>query len=417
MPFRAAALHGAKRILTTETVGQEGPSSQQAAAGDREATSTSPSTSIATDPAEVLLAQAVLGDPDDSKALPSQKATGTPEPLQPLAVATVAGVPVETAGGPSGAAASGGGSRYDSNFGEVIAGLEATGEGDSGSGSDVPGNRLAPAGLDDGRVLPLPAATQVSAPAGGPATPGGDDTGSGGGDDTDTAGDDTGGGDAPAGAGAGQSLFTVHPDTVDFNVIESGSYLDGTQYDAGNGDDVVILPANLLEAQEAGFTPGTLFSAGNGNDQVTGGDLSDVIDGGNGEDLLIGGGGDDSLFGGNGRDTLIGGGGDDVMSGGNGRDVFVYALTADEGNDVILDFQSGKGGDSLQITDLTDVNGDGFIDVGDLDAGGHSVTGTDDAIVITFNSGTTITLNGLDGSGVNSFADLIDNAKMNVDIL
>lgn len=224
-------------------------------------------------------------------------------------------------------------------------------------------------------------------------------------------------GDDIAGPSVDQPLFTNAPDTADFNAIDAGGYLDGTQYDAGNGDDVVILPADLLEALEAGFTPGTLFSAGNGNDQVTGGNLSDIIDGDNGGDLLIAGGGDDSLFGGNGRDSLVGGVGDDVMSGGNGRDAFVYSLTADEGDDLILDFGTGKGGDSLQIADLTDVNGDGTIDLGDLDAGGHSVSGTVDAIVITFDSGTSITLAGIDGSGVKAFADLVDDAKVNFDIL
>ena len=47
----------------------------------------------------------------------------------------------------------------------------------------------------------------------------------------------------------------------------------------------------------------------------------------------------------------------------------------------------------------------------------NSVGGTADAIVITFESGTSITLDGLDGSALNSFADLVADAKVNVDIL
>ena len=423
MPLWAATLHGAEEILTTETVGQQSLDLQRVAEGNREAPHSSSSISLATEAAEVLLAQPVLGDPDESKAPPSQKATGTPEPLQPLAVETAAGVPIEAASGPAGAVSSGGASRYDSNLGELIAGLEATDDSDGGSGSDVPGSRLTPSGLIDERTPSLPAAVQASTPVGSPATPGGGNTGGGddigSGDDSGKGGDDTGNSGEDTGGGGDDllSLFTVHPDVVDFNDVTAGSYREGTRYDALNQNDYVILPSDADEAVEAGFLPGTLFLTNNGNDTVTGGTLADLVDGGNGEDLLIGGGGDDSLFGGNGRDTLTGGAGDDVLSGGHGRDVFVYALTADEGDDLILDFGTGKGGDSLQIADLTDVNGDGTIDIGDLDAGGHSVSGTVDAIVITFDSGTSITLAGIDGSGVKAFADLVDDAKVNLDIL
>jgi 3-hydroxyacyl-CoA dehydrogenase len=106
-----------------------------------------------------------------------------------------------------------------------------------------------------------------------------------------------------------------------------------------------------------------------------------------------------------------------MLSGGNGKDVFTYALSADEGHDLILDFKTGNGGDSLEIADLIDVNGDNVIDLADLDAGGHSVSGSADAIVIAFESGTSITLDGLNGIGIDSFADLVANAKVNVDIL
>jgi hypothetical protein len=37
--------------------------------------------------------------------------------------------------------------------------------------------------------------------------------------------------------------------------------------------------------------------------------------------------------------------------------------------------------------------------------------------MITFDSGTSITLDGIDGTGIDSFADLVSNAKVNVDIL
>ena len=103
------------------------------------------------------------------------------------------------------------------------------------------------------------------------------------------------------------------------------------------------------------------------------------------------------------------------MSGGSGKDVFSFSLAADEGNDLVLDFETGNGGDRLQITDLIDVNGDTVIDVDDLDAGGHSVAGTADSVIITFDTGTTLTLENVNGTGVNSFDDLLD-IKVNIDI-
>jgi Ca2+-binding RTX toxin-like protein len=408
---------------------------------------------------DVVLAQMVL---DEAPSLPL---------LLQDALATAAEAPLETTAVPR--TTSGGGSRYDSDFGELIAGLDASEATDTASPAPLAFARL----LIDNTAAPL----SIALPAAGPGIPaagagqgstidgasGTDDAGSGnndsgpggedpsaGSDDADFDGEatDVGLGGTPAGPGADQALFTVHADTVDFTLIDAGGYLDSTQYSAGNGDDIVILPANAEEALAAGFAEGTLFVAENGNDQVTGGDLADAIDGGNSHDLLIGGGGDDTLFGGNGLDTLYGGDGDDslsgggdngkdwldggagndTLSGGNGKDIligglgddsltgdlsrddFFYSLTTDEGNDTIIDFQTGKGGDTLAIADIIDMNGDGRIDTVDLDASG-SVGGTTAGIVIAFDSGTSITLAGLDGTGIDSFGALVSQAKVNLD--
>lgn len=420
---------------------------------------------------DVLLAQMVLDEVPDLPPLPPQFGAAIDDPKLQGVLATGAEAPFATTAGSR--ATGGGGSRYDSDFGEVIASLEASETANIATPVPLAFARLL---TDDTEVT-----FSVALPAVVPGTPGsgssrssntdgaagsviagsdGDDTGLGG-DDSSSGSDNTGfdgedtdagPGGTPAGPGADQALFTGHADTVDFTLIDAGGYLDGTQYSAGNGDDIVILPANAEEALAAGFAEGTLFVAENGNDQVIGGDLADAIDGGNSHDLLIGGGGDDTLFGGNGLDTLYGGDGDDslsgggdngkdwlnggagndTLSGGNGKDIligslgddsligglgrddFVYSLTTDEGNDTITDFQSGKGGDTLVIDDVTDVNGDGKIDIADLDASG-SLSGTATGIVITFDSGTSIALADLGGTGIASFADLVSQAKVNVD--
>ncbi|WP_420349097.1 calcium-binding protein [Pelagibius sp.] len=424
--------------------------------------------------------------------------------------------PLETTAGPqqSGSPQSGGGgtSVYQSNLGSLIDGLRsAAAEGGVGGGPEGIGDAgvstpgFGPLALGDDEDLPeLPVQTVSTQPAQAQAAifvpP-----------------------ENPVGPGANQALFAKKADSIDLNAIDVGGYSDGTQYDAGKGNDVVILPGTAREALEAGFTEGSAFNAGKGNDQVTGGSLADLVDGAQGNDTLLGGAGDDSLFGaqgndsldggadndllnggsgrdlliggegddsltgaggrdtleggdgldlliggsgndsllgggdndqlfgengrdtldgglgndllngggsndlllggigddtltgGSGRDTLDGGLGDDVMTGGNGRDVFSFSLATDQGDDVILDFKTGNGGDRLELADLLDENGDNSIDFADLDAGGHTVAGSADSVVITFAQGGNVTLEGIDGSGVDSFADLLD-IKVNVDI-
>ena len=103
-------------------------------------------------------------------------------------------------------------------------------------------------------------------------------------------------------------LFTQNDDPVDFDDVVAGDYLDGTQYDALDGDDTVSLASDASEAAEAGFTPGTEFHAGAGNDTIIGRGLDDNIHGDAGDDTLTGNGGNDTLAGGDGNDTLYGDG-------------------------------------------------------------------------------------------------------------
>ncbi|WP_340117504.1 calcium-binding protein [Pelagibius sp. 7325] len=482
----------------TDAMGRVGLNPRQAADGGRDIGTLAHENPLLPDVPDpfpsAVLAQMVL---DEAPSLP----------LLQGALATTAEGPLETAAVPR--TAGGGGSRYDSDFSAVIAGLEASEI--TGTASPVPPVFLrlfvddegAPLSLTLPRAvsgIPAPGAgrgatidrtsgTVITSPNSGDNGLGGEDSGSGS-EGTDIKGSDSDAvlGRTPAGPGADRALFTVHFDTIDFTLVDAGGYLDGTHYFARNGDDIVILPPNAATAQAAGFTVGTLFLAGEGNDQITGGELddridggigddsliggagddtligaserdtldggsgndlldggsnrdlliggdgddtllggaksdilngwagNDLLDGGNDPDLLVGGGGNDTLLGGNGSDTLYGGDGDDSLTGGLRRDDFVYSLTTDEGNDTITDFQSGKGGDTLAIADLIDMNGDGRIDTADLDASG-SVTGADGGIVITFDSGTSITLAGLDGTGIDSFGALSSQAKVNIDLV
>jgi Ca2+-binding RTX toxin-like protein len=181
----------------------------------------------------------------------------------------------------------------------------------------------------------------------------------------------------------------------------------------GNANDNTILGnsgANALDGLEGQDS----LVGGSGNDTLTGGAGSDTLDGGTGADSLTGGEGDDLyrvdnakdavielanggtdavesrvthtlaaevenltltgagaikgtgnvldnlivgnsaaniLSGGDGADTLDGGKGADKLTGGAGSDTFLRHSLA-EGKDTITDFETGLGGDVLDISDL-----------------------------------------------------------------
>jgi Ca2+-binding RTX toxin-like protein len=99
----------------------------------------------------------------------------------------------------------------------------------------------------------------------------------------------------------------------------------------GSGDD------NIL-----GSTANNALDGGGGDDLLFGEDGADTVTGAAGVDRVFGGQGADILFGGSGADFLTGGRGADSLSGGGGADQFIFGiLSADDTNDVIVDFQVG----------------------------------------------------------------------------
>jgi Ca2+-binding RTX toxin-like protein len=113
---------------------------------------------------------------------------------------------------------------------------------------------------------------------------------------------------------------------------------DGIELTFQSGDTLVLQGI----ADEWFGTPalGGNINGTSGNDALFGGDGSNVILGGAGNDFVSGGGGDDNINGGNGRDVVFGGDGDDLLSGGAGNDKVVGGA----GNDIL---QAGPGDDIL----------------------------------------------------------------------
>ena len=77
---------------------------------------------------------------------------------------------------------------------------------------------------------------------------------------------------------------------------------------------------------------------GKGNDKITGGTGNDSISGSKGNDRLLGKDGNDRLNGQDGKDVLIAGRGTDKLTGGSGADRFVFNKKS--GDNTITDFQS-----------------------------------------------------------------------------
>lgn len=126
-----------------------------------------------------------------------------------------------------------------------------------------------------------------------------------------------------------------------------------------------------------------------GADVINGGADNDEIDGGRDADTLSGDEGDDIIEGGRGNDTLIGGAGNDILEGGRDMDVFVFG--ANDGSDVITDFDIDDG-------DILDVSG--IAGIVDLAAFLAATVSTDGDLVFTATGDATtqITLEDVDAA-------------------
>ncbi|BCH20845.1 VCBS domain-containing protein [Mesorhizobium sp. L-8-3] len=149
-------------------------------------------------------------------------------------------------------------------------------------------------------------------------------------------------------------------------------------------------------------------------DQMYGTSGIDTLNGNGGDDLIYGRGGNDIINGGDGDDLLVGGLGADTMTGGAGADVFVVSADAIGAiDDLIVNFESGASGDSIDLSELldnltgvTNLETSGYVNIisgadtqvqVDVDGGGNNFqtvavlqgyTHVDEAIKILFDDGT-----------------------------
>ena len=163
-------------------------------------------------------------------------------------------------------------------------------------------------------------------------------------------------------------------ETGDENDLVYGSY--GAETISTDGGNDVVFADSGADFVEGGDGHDVLFG-GSGNDEIHGDGGDDTLHGDANNDTLIAGAGNDVVFGGSGDDNINGGSGNDILIGGSGEDTFIHSLGADNGNDIIKDFNLSD--DTLLITDV----------LGDLE---NSVTVSSDTDADT----TTIDFDGVD---------------------
>ena len=174
---------------------------------------------------------------------------------------------------------------------------------------------------------------------------------------------------------------------------------DGSDFiTGGTGDDVLYGNKNtdlilggagndaLYGGQNDGSPSGAPLALRDGVDTVSGGLGDDLIYGNHGADLLLGDEGADTIFGGQDNDTLSGGAGDDLLLGNLDSDIFSFANT-NQGADQILSF---------------DVLTDSLVLTGGATVATSTLVGAN--TVLTLNSGTTITLIGVEDFDPTSIA-------------
>jgi VCBS repeat-containing protein len=245
------------------------------------------------------------------------------------------------------------------------------------------------------------------------------------------------GDDTIDGKGNGFASYFDSPDDV-FASLATGTANDGW----GHTDTLIdLLGLSGSENNDTliGNNEDNWLEGAAGNDSINGGTGHDVVDynfppGGVTVDLGAGTATDnfgdidtlaglEEVWGSNAGDKLTGSanddalwaaGGNDTLTGVGGADVFFFSGGVSEGNDVVTDFS--KASDVLSFFDVIDADDDSDVDLDDLNAAITSVVdnGAGNSVVLAFDNGGTVTLNGAGTGSVDSVDDLVDNTATQI---
>ena len=110
-------------------------------------------------------------------------------------------------------------------------------------------------------------------------------------------------------------------------------------------DQQLILGFNTVFSNKKNRVNGT-----RDDDVIDGDGRRDIVKSKAGDDIVNTGAGNDFVLAGTGDDFVNGGADDDLLSGGDGRDTFIF--TGEFGDDVVLDFSSGRGVEDVLLIDV-----------------------------------------------------------------
>ncbi|MFQ5774027.1 MAG: cadherin domain-containing protein [Kiloniellaceae bacterium] len=216
--------------------------------------------------------------------------------------------------------------------------------------------------------------------------------------------------------GAGNDRLFIDADDP---VIDGGAGTDRVDVQGGVGVSLDLAAASVETAfggsgddtfDAGGVSVATRLVGLGGDDRLTGGAGADRLQGGDGDDVLAGGAGNDRLEGGKGDDGLLGGPGNDTLRGDAGADTFAFALSVAggkvgaQGKDKVSDFTTS---DTLTLSGVLDINGDGRVDLGDL-SGHLTVNVQGSRVTLLFDGGGSIELQGLDAGTFDTLQQMID---------
>ncbi len=163
----------------------------------------------------------------------------------------------------------------------------------------------------------------------------------------------------------GDDRYVFHPQSNPASVViteNAGNGTDTLDFSFISTDVSVWINSNAIYSAFTNQTLQTIWPGsfenligGTGNDVFTGNNVANTIEGGAGDDSLYGFGGDDILQGSAGDDLLVGGLGSDSLIGGNQNDRYLFATTAEQETDTILeDAGTLSGIDTLSFVNVSD---------------------------------------------------------------
>lgn len=220
--------------------------------------------------------------------------------------------------------------------------------------------------------------------------------------------------------GAGNDLLVGSNEGNPSGDRDTASYLDATSgvtvamenaatyavKDGLGSYDILVGIENIIGSDFA-----DTISGHDGNNMLQGGLGDDTIKGGGGNDVIVDGAGADKLFGDAGNDVIIAGLGKDSIALGSGQDRIVIdssiAKSIGANADTVTDFQTGSGGDKIDLSALlhavgyegSNAVGDGYVKISSV-SGGTKISVDADGT----GSGTSQTVLTLSNVSVGSFS-------------